>query len=292
MKLADFKSALPVVVKTQKIISGLETSKQTLAQLFNSANKIKAPASNGFEEVDKAVLQEARTSHRSLLQMLQSSVIRRNMISNVDVLIKLCSMMPESIPSRDASVKAASIIATSELVDVMTNYTSMYLIELVKSEAAVSSSKAIYEAHKPTRRKLRNDASSYALAITYLTKRPDALQAELSSLPDLNVTKYNESNVRATGAFGKRTPIDFLTSGFIHNPIYHARLYFTEFQIWRYKILRDEAQQLELLLMALHAERSDQPSPGVEREIEMTEERIATARRKMANISEGDNANF
>lgn len=287
MNIADFKGALPTVVNTQKMVADLESAKQTLSQLFRSAGKIKTPAGGKLASVDKRVLRLAKTSQRNILSLLHSRTTSSRVFANIDVLVRMFDGLPRNIPGRDASIKAASVIAVSEMVNVLTSYTSMYLVELVKSQGAGISKKSIYEPHRPTLNKLTKDAASYALATDYLTSAPGALEKELSNLPDLNVTKYNEPAVRS-GMFGGKTPIDLLTSTFIYNPIYHVRLYITEFQVWRYKLLRDEAQQLELLLLALEAERSERPSPGVEREIEMTEERIARARRTMASIAEED----
>ena len=283
MNLTDFKGALPTIVKTRDIIADLETSKQTMSQLFQSVSKISDPAGGTLAGVDNNVLRNARSTQRNILMVLRSRSNQSAILNNIDSCITMLNGLPRSIPGRDASIRVASIIAVAELCNVLTTWTSSYLVELVKEQAAEVKDKEIYEPSVPTIRRLNKDASAYALALDYYTMPKSKLEEELNALPDLNVTKYNKG---AIGRSSKQTVVDMITSNFIHNPIYHIRLYITEYQVWKYKLLRDEAQQLELLLISLQAEKAERPSAGVERELEQTEDRIARTRRSMASIAE------
>ena len=272
MKLNDFKKSLPPVVKVKSLKADLLSNQEIIQSI--ASMKL---AGGSIPQIDNA-----NSGIHNFMGTFKSKY--KNVITNINFIAKQLNSLPNKLGSSVATSKELTLIATAEFANIYASYLPKYIIEASKLNSKNKS--GVYSPNKRYMRELREDARLFKVANEYLTMDASRFTKLINEVPHLKVTDTNERSLLPSRVLKHGiNPITAISSGFTGNPIYHARLYILQFEMWRYEQQRDEVQQLELLLLSLKQQAEGGSSPGIEKEIEAIEDRIKVTNRKIQNFA-------
>jgi hypothetical protein len=289
MEIHSFKSSLNPILDRDEILEDLDASKQSLISLLPALGRLE-----DFEEKHKSnkstnkLVAVLKVSLKSKQHKNFSTVMRYNAGKVVESIGELEKMVNDNfsnkIPSMELTFRQSGIMSLITGLDPYVQYVSSLAVELLKTYGSKSD---IYSMSRTTRTFLASHRKTYAWVANSLGSSPQTLRKELMSLSNISVNADNESLIKNTDKSFSSNPLTKV-NGFIGNPIYFIRNLFSGWKVSKYKALEAERQQLELLLVHLDTEKnsSGDISPELEREIEITEERVEVAKRKMREIRE------
>jgi hypothetical protein len=271
MKLHDYKTSLPPVVKVSSLKSDVRANQELIQAIaVMKLNGGSLPTVDNNRSAIKGFVSNFNKTHK-------------NTIANMSVISKLLDQLPSKLGTSTATTKELTILALVDFTNIYASYVPKYIIEATKRKSSFKGD--AYRPNKRSLRELKEDVSYFKSAHQYLTMSPKRLTTLVNEVPHLKVTETNDSALTISRILPSGTnPLTAIKSGFVGNPIYHLRLHILQFQMWRYERQRDEVQQLELLLISLKEEQAGSHSPGVEKEIEAIDERIKATNRKMHNF--------
>lgn len=212
-------------------------------------------------------------------------VVNQRVMKNVDWLIKDQDVgLFKTFLSRGATVKEvvalANIDMTTYYIDYISNLTSI----LIRSYASTMTQRDIYEVSKVEDIETSKYIRLFGSTVSHLSMDHDVFVEMLTTQPELVVTGKNEKMVKSVNPQTDDTIIDQMPSGFIGNPIFHARMIVADYYAWRYKGLMTKKNHVEQLLLSFKNELNETHNPTLEKEVEYTEERLGRIEDKLADI--------
>ena len=121
---------------------------------------------------------------------------------------------------------------------------------------------------------LQSNFVSFCTAFNIVAGKPQMIQKEMASIPDIVVTNDNVHTVSATLGTNKVDPFQLGLVPIWMNPIYHVGMFVAEWQAERYKAAKEEVKLLQLRKLNLEKLSEGKPDARIQKEITYMETRI------------------
>jgi hypothetical protein len=115
----------------------------------------------------------------------------------------------------------------------------------------------------------------------------EKIMSGFSDIPEIQVTASDSDSLRNTIGDAKLDPFKL---GFIAtkaNPIYYIRMLVAEYQVRRYKEMKEELSLLQLRRMNLEKYKANKPDASLERQIEYVESRAQKLSFEISEMESG-----
>jgi hypothetical protein len=114
------------------------------------------------------------------------------------------------------------------------------------------------------------------------------IKDKLEDIPNVIVSPETVEVTQRTVGLTKTDPFQAGLIPFVINPIYHVRMRIAEWQVRRYELAKEEMVAAELKLLMLKESRSGKKDAGLERKIEVYDDRVQKLRRKILEMESND----
>lgn len=189
--------------------------------------------------------------------------------------------LPELINKETVTVKQAGLMNIGENYAFMAIFIPDFIDYIVNrvGESEVDGYKS-----NLSKGKIRDIVSaSYAFGtVINFYRESKNLVKSIEKTPDVRVESLNK------GSFSMMDNKNDLPEfqGFVNNPIYHIRIWWTDREINRYEALEDKVTYLKLKLIDLKMQKDDNPSLDIQKQIDYYESRLEKTENKIKAIIE------
>ena len=177
--------------------------------------------------------------------------------------------LPEVLTMNVITARQSALLQVNKDMASMTLYVlDLMLFATQNSESSIKMLKIKENAIKANLQPYSSAVKAYHGHVSKIVKDiPKVASVVMSG--DSDKTSMLEGVVKKQGKL-----IDFATSGFVGNPIYHIRTYFIDREVAKYNVLKDKKKILELKILDLKVKRTGEVDPQLERQIEYYEEKL------------------
>jgi hypothetical protein len=293
MKYQNFvQSMLPNLEKSQ-VKEELRLLREELVNITTPAYKQAAPA---FKR------QAFTAKFTKEIDQLASTRVNEYKENYVETTLKALEMAVEAtdtldrlVEDRFASdvVKAAmdynktSILQYAEMLTFLSRYARRLLIMTYTLETNPNV-EALSKGNSRDLGWLHKHKDAYMVCLNAALTRAKEVETKLEEVPEILVKEENRDVAVKTVGLAKLDPFGVGIIPTFLNPIYHIRMSWTRYQVSRYKLAKEELEQLELRLMLLKDSRSGKKDAKLEQSIEYNEERVEKLRYKVYRMEETD----
>lgn len=135
---------------------------------------------------------------------------------------------------------------------------------------------------------LYKNQDAYFVCLNAALTKTKEVEEKFAEVPDILVKPENTETAVKTVGIARLDPFKAGLIPLALNPLYHIRMAWTDYQVKRYKLAKEELQNLELRLMLMKESREGKKDAKLERSIDHTEDRVAKLRYKLNKMEEGD----
>lgn len=299
MKLFEYAQRLLFNTKKADVSEDL---RMTVEELDNIAMPCYRAANEHFK-VNKLTSKEAKKivdqfydSLRNLKGPKQASVagdVERRLAYVKDVSDYLATQVDRLIESNTVreglTAKKAILIRAAESVSFISRY-SIDLLNYLYSVEAIDNDRQADDTLRlapDTIAFVQKNIARFAALLSDYGIPVEDFKKIIGEVPDVFINKDTISAI--TSGLDEKTvdPLNgSLMSGFVGNPIYHARLVIAVWQDKRYKANKEKKAMLELRLLHLQMQQEKKNSPELEEQIAYNRSRVDKIERDMRYVEE------
>jgi hypothetical protein len=199
------------------------------------------------------------------------------------------SILGNSVSGSGLTYKQASIVKYSDAMFLVAKYARKFLNWIYVLETShFGSSKQITDSISKYELKwLDETLVDFCNALKSTSSDPAKVATSLMEIPEIQVSASDPESLRATMGESKLDPLKL---GFIAskaNPIYYIRMLVAEFQVRRYKEMKEELSLLQLRRMNLEKLKAGKQDANLERQIEYVESRAQKLSYEISEMEAG-----
>lgn len=218
----------------------------------------------------------------------------KNCSENVTALIDIIDANYASDIMRDGiTYLMANQLQYIEVCNFVSPYSRRWLIYTYGAMAMAASDQKDYKMLSESSKEeehLRSNKENFILSMRILSKKPMEVKKNFDKIPDIVADPDKASIASATVGASNLDPLGFNLIPVAVNPIYHVRMAFTQWQVNRHMLMREEKKQLEYKLLALKEMKTGSTiDPRLDKQIDYTEMRIEKLRYKLNRLVEDAN---
>lgn len=128
---------------------------------------------------------------------------------------------------------------------------------------------------------LGENRDAYGRAISILATPVKEIEVIFAAFPEIVISEANARAVSATQAAGKVDPFRFNLIQSRWDPSYLIGMIVTDYQVYRYKLAREEKEAIELRVLRLKKQLENKNDPSLAKIIEKREEQLDKLRGKI-----------
>ena len=202
-------------------------------------------------------------------------------ISNSEKTVtKLCHELNDVLLDKVTSIKDAAIIRVIQDF----SFLNLYVLDMLYM-ALIENGETTFPKKKID--KTKEIVHQFAILFNYYNKKIDKILEDIVNLPTINInTVESESGSMLDNIISKFKFINVIpaTDGFIHNPIFHFRMWLVDREINKYEALKDRKKEIELRLLELRYQDEGGNDPKLREQIEYFEDKLANTEYKINKI--------
>ncbi len=194
------------------------------------------------------------------------------------------------IAGRGLTFKQATVVRYCDAIFLVSKYARKFLNYIYVAEslqyredgAKLSDSITAYE-----KRWLDEKFMDFCNALKSATDEPKKVLAGIEGIPEIEIASSNLASLKETVG---EAALDPLKMGFIAskaNPIYWVRMVVAEYQVRRYKEMKEEVTLLQLRRMQLEKLKNGKNDANLEKQIQYVESRTQALSYEIAKMEEG-----
>lgn len=204
--------------------------------------------------------------------------------SNTDLSKIVDNYFQDIVTNKSMSIRSAAIMRILTDIATISAYTSDLLIYLITDEKDTNLPKINFK-------RVTENAGSYISVMKNYYANYDKILKDIKNIPDDNISiptdDTNGSNTSMISTFLNKFSIPLPGSnGFIHNPIYHFRMWLVDLDTRKYENLKEKKKYIELKVQELKLREQNENSPELRKQIEYYEDKIAQMEYKMARLKD------
>jgi hypothetical protein len=199
------------------------------------------------------------------------------------------SILGNSVSGNGLTYKQASVVKYSDAMFLVAKYARKFLNWIYVLETShFGSSKQITDSISKYELKWIDETLvDFCNALKSTSSDPAKVAVGFTEIPEIQVSASDPESLRATMG---ETKLDPLRLGFIAskaNPIYYVRMLVAEFQVRRYKEMKEELSLLQLRRMNLEKLKAGKQDANLERQIEYVESRTQKLSYEISEMEAG-----
>lgn len=133
---------------------------------------------------------------------------------------------------------------------------------------------------------LTDNQTAFIRSLSIAGKERGSLDTALRNIPDMVVVPKEADTAASVVGLNKLDPLSTGLIPIALNPIYHIRMAWTEYQVHRYNVAKEEKRALEYQLLALKEANQDRHDAKLEQQIEYTNNRIKKLNYRISKLEE------
>jgi hypothetical protein len=257
----EFEELLPVI---QQAAEGIKVDK------FNHHENV-ALSKEFYAQYDN----RKRARKANFLSEIVSCI--RDLIENTKFIYsELDSLLEDKIVSDGLTNKKAVLIRAAESLSFISRYSNDLLIYVYNNEATAASGAKEHDMRlaPATIRYVKNNFVKYVAALSNYAIPVEVFKKMYVRMPEIRVLAENADSIKGVHDEPDLDPFSSgYLSGFIGNPIYHARIMIAEWQTSRYKEYQEKLKVIQLRVMHLKMLNEKGNDPKLAKEIEYYQSR-------------------
>lgn len=295
MFLDKFISALLPSFEKDRLISDIRVTRGELSELqaaYSEAAKLLKSWKFQDEEVKRkfADFKSNVGTSESPIAYIDKHLV--TMLQNLQIAEdQAVAIMGGTIAGKGLTVKQATIVKYCDALFLVSKYSRKFLNWVYVKETL--------SFDEDSGKKLTDSISQHEIdwlhatfldfctAVAATSGEPKKVLAGIEGVPEVELATGNLSSLRNTMGDGK---VDPLKLGFIaskNNPIYFVRMMVAEFQVRRYKEMKEELSLLQLRRMNLEKLKGGKNDANIEKQIEYVEGRAGRLSFEIAEMEAG-----
>lgn len=212
--------------------------------------------------------------------------LQNNLTNLEEVQTRLESILTEDVVSSSMTYQKANLVYFAELSGFVSRYARRFLNYLYISETSLYDGQpGIDEALVPAEVKwIENYFDNFCYAFAVVSSDPKKLNKALGDIPEIEISKDNESVLSQTMGKEKINPMSANFVPVAINPFYHIGLMRAVWQTNRYHAAKREIKCLSLRKLQLERLIENKPDAKIQKEIDYLEDQIQGYIRKNAEM--------
>ena len=292
MNISNFKQTLPPVVVKEDVLTDLDAvakSLQLTIKMVDAWKVVDADARSArtmayvqLVKITKEIPTKGQTAAKVLLATLQTGLVNLETITEA-----IGKEIPTELLVESATANQLNLLSYINVYRNMISYTQDIIYEVTKGIGYALNKNPIMEPDTKITKRLLREEFIYTKTLTHIGVDTETFTKTLRRVPTLIVTDDNTDVTSSIINTQSEWGLSLARSGFIYNPIYFVRKMFADLSVRRYKLLKEKKTRLELMVLAVEAEKRQSPSPSIEKELKRLEERIEAAEYQIKKAREG-----
>lgn len=293
MFLSNFIKFLLPAFEKDRLISDLRVTRGELVELqgaYDVASKLLKNWKFQNEEVSDKVASFKRIMSTGDNPIVWIDEHLNDVLKNLQQLEDIAvSVLGNSVSGNGLTYKQASVVKYSDAMFLVAKYARKFLNWVYVMETShFGSSKQITDSISKYELKwLDETLVDFCNALKSTSSDPAKVAVGFTEIPEIQVSASDPESLRATVG---ETKLDPLKLGFIAskaNPIYYIRMLVAEFQVRRYKEMKEELSLLQLRRMNLEKRKAGKQDANLERQIEYVESRAQKLSYEISEMEAG-----
>lgn len=286
------KSLLPVFEK-DRLISDLRVTRGEITELqdaYGTASKLL----KNWKYQDDAVVSRM-TDFKRIMSTSENPIVEigdrlDTVLKNLQQLEDMAvSTLGNSVSGNGLSYKQATIVKFCDSMFLVAKYARKFLNWVYVMETNhFGSSKPVTDSISKYELKWMEDTFvDFCNALKATSSDPGKVASGFTDIPEIQIADSDPESLRNTVGDNKLDPLKL---GFIAskaNPIYYVRMLVAEFQVRRFKEMKEELSLLQLRKMNLEKLKAGKPDANLERQIEYVESRAQKLSFEISQMENG-----
>lgn len=279
MFLDKFIQLLLPVFEKDRLISDLRVTHGEIVELkgaYDAASKLlKNWKFKNSDVVDKM------TMFKSVMKTNDNLVVFINnhlddVLKNIQQLENLAiSSLGSTVSGKGLTYKQATIVKYCDAMFLMSKYSRKFLnwIYVLETSTFGSDAPITESISKHELKWIDNTFVDFCNALKSALMDPDKVVVNITDIPEIEVSSTDSESLKETVGENKLDPLKL---GFIAtkaNPIYYVRMLVAEYQVRRYKEMKEEISLLQLRRLNLEKLNAGKGDANLERQIQYVESR-------------------
>lgn len=217
----------------------------------------------------------------------------RRIFAELDVQLRVIDELVESTFAKDVTKETmtfqkVTILRYLELARFATTYSTRLLLWLTEVESNAALNKEAASTLTPAELTwLTDNKRTYLFEVLpVLDQTAQELKQTLKGIPEITVVPERMDLMRQTIGAHKLDPLQLGFIGTRYSPIYHLRMYYSEWQVKRYKAMLEEKRALEFRLLALQEAYDGKENAKLEQAIQYSQGRLQRLNYELARLEE------